>query len=566
MAIRKWYRQQPTTTFTSIEYRKEVGGLFRHEFVVVHLGDSTVCRFDRRAREDLRGHALKNEGTISEDSAHAITSEDTEHRTFLDRSEILLSMTLPQELDLKFILAVCYGIQFHPKAKAYSLLYYNCYFFSWTLITTIARRASQWEAIMESEPMRKEISEIIALEYSLAMKLRSSGPTSKLRSKPVKPSFIRRIWGVVSCPEATNNTAKADGVRGYQTSRRVGFTWVLEQNTNEHAHGDLGSGTGAGLVAPKGRTGERFPNRGRLHVGLQQKLKYAPDILSNVLEKLLLKSQISRVCPMLRRGIDSTLLEASEIVAGQFAIDASLEHNIRGLFARDLDYAPWLVHVENLPDFIESVTASIASRANQKITRTLNTSTGAYSAFMGGNDESITRHKLAMDLGEEEWENNWDDACAKEMSARSLRDIVNFSPLDISPSAGKDAWRKAWEVSCDERIRETIITKIADKLSAYLVDPPFVVAQPGSKVNLDDVEGFYTTSPHTSEGSSITSKSQESTSQTLQDYIRMRMATHFEQVESYGFGRARGLIDQAEDSMCEIWDTAVRMMRVVAPA
>ncbi|KEP45225.1 hypothetical protein V565_300270, partial [Rhizoctonia solani 123E] len=131
--IRNWYRKQPATGFTHIEHRKETTGRFRHEFVVFRLNNSTICRFDRRAREDMRGHALKDEGTESEDSAHVITEADTESRACLSKSEVLMSAPIDGECDLEFILAVCCGIQSHREAKSYSLLHYNCYFFSWTL-------------------------------------------------------------------------------------------------------------------------------------------------------------------------------------------------------------------------------------------------------------------------------------------------------------------------------------------------------------------------------------------------------------------------------------------------
>ncbi|EUC65087.1 hypothetical protein RSOL_496980 [Rhizoctonia solani AG-3 Rhs1AP] len=152
--IRNWYHRQPTTQFTCIEHRKETTGRFRHEFVVVHLDNSSVCRFDRRAREDMRGHALKDEGTISEDSAHVITQADTEAIARLDESEVLLSANTDQWLDINFILAVCCGIQSHPEAKSYSLLHYNCYFFSWTLLAIIDRRA-HWPLLWESNRIER---------------------------------------------------------------------------------------------------------------------------------------------------------------------------------------------------------------------------------------------------------------------------------------------------------------------------------------------------------------------------------------------------------------------------
>ncbi|KEP50589.1 hypothetical protein V565_077340 [Rhizoctonia solani 123E] len=141
--IRNWYRKQPTTRFTRLEHRKDINGHFKHEFIAFYLDNSTICRFDRRAREDMRGHALKDEGTISEDSAHVITMVDTESRARLDESEVLMEANAGCVEDLEFILTVCSGIQSHPEANSYSLLHYNCYFFCWTLVASIDRQAYQ---------------------------------------------------------------------------------------------------------------------------------------------------------------------------------------------------------------------------------------------------------------------------------------------------------------------------------------------------------------------------------------------------------------------------------------
>ncbi|KAG8703564.1 hypothetical protein FRC11_010618, partial [Ceratobasidium sp. 423] len=151
-----WYQQLPTTVFKAIEYRKE-GGAAEHEFVVAYLNNSIVCRFDRRAREGQQGHALKHEGTEAEDSAHIIPQAQ------LKGSRVLLRFTLPKEQDLEFILAVCCGIQAHPKAKSYSLLYYNCYFFSWTLVMTIARQACRWEEATEIKHLWENIMGALTL-------------------------------------------------------------------------------------------------------------------------------------------------------------------------------------------------------------------------------------------------------------------------------------------------------------------------------------------------------------------------------------------------------------------
>lgn len=151
VAVHNWYKQQlPNTRFTSLEYRKDKKGTFKHEFIVVLL-EGGLCRFDRRAREDLRGHALKKEGTMAEDSAQVLSSSEEGYTEIMEQSEVLLSMGIPDGEDLQLILAVCCGIQTHPHAASYSLLRYNCYFFSWTIVTAVARHASNWEQATTTE-------------------------------------------------------------------------------------------------------------------------------------------------------------------------------------------------------------------------------------------------------------------------------------------------------------------------------------------------------------------------------------------------------------------------------
>ncbi|KAF8685712.1 hypothetical protein RHS04_00634 [Rhizoctonia solani] len=146
--VQNWYKYQGRSTrFTLLEYRKDIHGRVRHEFIVVRLDDTTLCRFDRRACDEERGYALRDEGVPAEDSAHVLSSFETEYKDLMARTEVLLSIELPQGEDLCFILAVCEGIQTHAKAAAYNLMRYNCYFFSWMIMAAVARRTYNWESV-----------------------------------------------------------------------------------------------------------------------------------------------------------------------------------------------------------------------------------------------------------------------------------------------------------------------------------------------------------------------------------------------------------------------------------
>ncbi|KAG8691486.1 hypothetical protein FRC11_002959 [Ceratobasidium sp. 423] len=118
--VQKWYEGQGRNTrFTLLEYRRDERGQVKHEFVVAWLNSTTLCWFDRRARNGKRGHVLKDERAPAEDSAHVLSSFEIGSRELLEQTEVLLGIKLPGGEDLGAILAVCAAIQMHAKAPAY---------------------------------------------------------------------------------------------------------------------------------------------------------------------------------------------------------------------------------------------------------------------------------------------------------------------------------------------------------------------------------------------------------------------------------------------------------------
>lgn len=146
-----WYKNQPTRRFISLEYHKEKEGTFRHEFIVLRLDNGTICRFDRRAKHDARADAPKFDGTISEDTAHVLRPGEKGYLEVEKQSDILLSISFPEGEDLSVILSICCGIKKNGRSERYTLTRYNCYFFSWTIVSIIGRRAVKWEQVAESE-------------------------------------------------------------------------------------------------------------------------------------------------------------------------------------------------------------------------------------------------------------------------------------------------------------------------------------------------------------------------------------------------------------------------------
>ncbi|CAE6493299.1 unnamed protein product [Rhizoctonia solani] len=150
--VKGWYNYQGRNVrFTQLEYRKHKNGQVKHEFIVVWLNNTTLCRFDRRPQDNEHGQVLLEEGVPAEDSAHILSSFETEYKELIQQTEVLLTIKLPRGEDLRFILAVCEGIQTHAKASVYNLMRYNCYFFSWMIVAAVARRTYNWETDILSQ-------------------------------------------------------------------------------------------------------------------------------------------------------------------------------------------------------------------------------------------------------------------------------------------------------------------------------------------------------------------------------------------------------------------------------
>ncbi|KAG8742486.1 hypothetical protein FRC10_001382 [Ceratobasidium sp. 414] len=152
-----WYKSQPTTKFTHLQYRKEREGPFYHEYIVVELDNNTVCRFDRRRDVANRAGAFIFEGMIAEDTAQIIQKQERHYAFIHDNSDMVLRIHFPNGQDLLTILGICYGVQKDDETRAFTLTRYNCYFFSWVIITAIARRTVDWAILCKDTNKWEEL-------------------------------------------------------------------------------------------------------------------------------------------------------------------------------------------------------------------------------------------------------------------------------------------------------------------------------------------------------------------------------------------------------------------------
>ncbi|KAG9085296.1 hypothetical protein FRC06_003667 [Ceratobasidium sp. 370] len=155
-----WYNKRRYLKVKTIQYRKEFRPPFRHEYLVVFLSDGSICRFDRRPDPSVPLDALKERGSEAYDTVEEITES-----MLAGPSICLATLTFQNDLDLLFIFLVCYAIQSDPQAVRYTLLQFNCYFFSWTIILNIARNSVTWEGLPTSASF-KGLPKNVASEVS----------------------------------------------------------------------------------------------------------------------------------------------------------------------------------------------------------------------------------------------------------------------------------------------------------------------------------------------------------------------------------------------------------------
>lgn len=140
-AIFEWYKGIRSTAVALIQLRKEFEEPFRHEFILVVLQGGGLCRLDRRGDPHVPTQTLSSSGSEAHDTVHELSSLGTVEST----SECLVELRPNGTIDLAFILSICFSIRSDQKTQRYTLQRFNCYFFSWTITSVVARHSVAWE-------------------------------------------------------------------------------------------------------------------------------------------------------------------------------------------------------------------------------------------------------------------------------------------------------------------------------------------------------------------------------------------------------------------------------------
>ncbi|KAF8672816.1 hypothetical protein RhiXN_01313 [Rhizoctonia solani] len=169
-----WYKSIGFTSVTKIQLRKEFEEPFRHEFILIHLQRGGLCRLDRRGDPNVPTNTLRSEGSEAYDTIHEVAGIDEINST----SECLMELCPNGKIDLSFILSICCSIRSDPKTQRYTLQRFNCYFFSWTITSIVARHSVSWDTpaqlvesdLLNSALKQKAIEPIAKKITKMAMK------------------------------------------------------------------------------------------------------------------------------------------------------------------------------------------------------------------------------------------------------------------------------------------------------------------------------------------------------------------------------------------------------------
>ncbi|KAG8739654.1 hypothetical protein FRC10_005356 [Ceratobasidium sp. 414] len=119
----------------------------------------------------------------------------------LEKTHVLLDVTLPEPHTITEVLDICYRISCHDKSCDYTLLQFNCFFFCWNIILGLTRGGARWEETLEEKSgaiteavlnRLREFADSGSERYNLAFVLSGHHSTSNPTSGS---AFMEQIAG-----------------------------------------------------------------------------------------------------------------------------------------------------------------------------------------------------------------------------------------------------------------------------------------------------------------------------------------------------------------------------------
>ncbi|KAJ1308102.1 hypothetical protein OPQ81_002165 [Rhizoctonia solani] len=171
-----WYQSQKQTSVTSVTIKslqiRVDQGTPPHRFVLICTQDDEWHRFDRRPETGnpatlLRETAIATHRIAADDFCPVSKEElaDIEKATYCE-----IDVTMPPSTDLLWILSICFAMSQDNHARYYDLFRYNCYFFSWTILLVVTRRALPYAVPSPENVIQNLRPDLDSLSRSLTKK------------------------------------------------------------------------------------------------------------------------------------------------------------------------------------------------------------------------------------------------------------------------------------------------------------------------------------------------------------------------------------------------------------
>ncbi|KAG9125235.1 hypothetical protein FRC07_008458 [Ceratobasidium sp. 392] len=185
--VEAWYQDQlkrsqntgSTTRFSAIQHRRTRETPFFHEFLVIPLEDNSHYRIERMGVGSSL-NAITLSGCATCDTIEWFPAGASYEAKV---SDLITEVRFPSNFDILDVLAVCYSVQQQPRARRYSLQYFNCYFFCCAILSVLARRVFDFERMTSLERWNGLLEQVFAKAIALC--------SSPLTAEAKKYSVLR---------------------------------------------------------------------------------------------------------------------------------------------------------------------------------------------------------------------------------------------------------------------------------------------------------------------------------------------------------------------------------------
>ncbi|KAH7339145.1 hypothetical protein B0J17DRAFT_768138 [Rhizoctonia solani] len=221
--------------FTRLEYRKQRGGV-KHELILLRGLSSNAprnCNSPSQVEETLASSQSPSNPrwwtTIPEDIGHFVLKFErmahpqtqlnaligTESLDYVDfrqfahldeddwNSTTELAITFPEKVPLEEVIKICASISRHQSARLYTLRQFNCFFYSWAIITILLRLHVDWAPALHSNADRTlQLLTTRLIELSNPQRTRPQPRYHRFKPNPeLRPSLALLVAGEYDCTE-----------------------------------------------------------------------------------------------------------------------------------------------------------------------------------------------------------------------------------------------------------------------------------------------------------------------------------------------------------------------------